>query len=223
MDMEKRDIYNRFGAEKAESKVPIDEYRVLMEVSIFYVAWGIMAFMLTLGKQSSTARQWVFTGAIGLMVVEVMLVLKEVVLPDWVLPQMTEHELIMLGHNLFPAYLNGCRCIGAYLYVDVDGHTRALLLALAEQNKDVLVALRELKAALADGGGFGNGGADALPTPTVSQALKDVEASLRGGPPQPHPGANLLKADAPKSNTNLYLMIAGYVVLYYVFQGSGSA
>ena len=43
------------------------------------------------------------------------MLLKEIELPAWFLPAMTAHELIQLGHNLFPAFLNGCRCIGAYL------------------------------------------------------------------------------------------------------------
>ena len=75
---------------------------------------------------------------IAMLVVEVMMLLKEIELPAWFLPAMTAHELIQLGHNLFPAFLNGCRCIGAYLFVDLDGHQRALLGALHEQNKEVL-------------------------------------------------------------------------------------
>ena len=67
---------------------------------------------------------------IAMLVVEVMMLLKEIELPAWFLPAMTAHELIQLGHNLFPAFLNGCRCIGAYLFVDLDGHQRALLGAL---------------------------------------------------------------------------------------------
>lgn len=215
MDVEMREIYGRFGEDKVKSKLVIDEYRVLLEVAIFYVAWGIMTYMLTLGKQASTGRQWVFTGMIGMLVVEVMLLLKELTLPDWFLPTTTEHELIMIAHNLFPAFLNGCRCIGAYLYVDLDLHTRQLLLALHEQNKDVLNVLRDLQASVAAGGTLG---VEPAATPTASQALSNLEATLRGGPPQPHPNANILKPPE-KSNTNLYIMIAGYIVLYYVFSG----
>ncbi|KAH8069757.1 hypothetical protein JL721_5646 [Aureococcus anophagefferens] len=35
MDMETREIYNRFGEDKVKSKLVIDEYRVLLEVAIF--------------------------------------------------------------------------------------------------------------------------------------------------------------------------------------------
>lgn len=38
-------------------------------------------------------------------------------------------------HSLFPAYLNGCRVLGGFLYVDVDEQARQNILALQEQNK----------------------------------------------------------------------------------------
>ena len=64
MDMDAREVYDRFGPEKLKQKVAvIDEYKVLVEVAIFYAAWGIMTWMLTLGKHNSNARQWVFTGS----------------------------------------------------------------------------------------------------------------------------------------------------------------
>ena len=64
MDMDAREVYDRFGPEKLKQKVAvIDEYKVLVEVAIFYAAWGIMTWMLTLGKHNANARQWVFTGA----------------------------------------------------------------------------------------------------------------------------------------------------------------
>ena len=63
MDMDAREVYDRFGPEKLKQKVAvIDEYKVLVEVAIFYAAWGIMTWMLTLGKHNANARQWVFTG-----------------------------------------------------------------------------------------------------------------------------------------------------------------
>lgn len=217
MDSELKDVYNRFGEEGIKANKRVDEYRMLLEIAIFYAAWGIMAFMLTLGKASASARQWVFTGMIVMLVVEVMLMLQEVALPDWFLPQSTEHELVLLMHSLFPAYLNGCRCIGGYLYVDLDEQTRQLLLALHEQNKDILVALREVLAT-ADVGKSRRVPAPAL---TPMQKLRDVESTLRGGTPAAHPAALPVKHE-PKSNMGLYLMIAAYVALYYCFSGSTS-
>lgn len=222
MDTELKDVYNRFGEEGIKANKRVDEYRMLLEIAIFYAAWGIMTFMLTLGKSSSTARQWTMTGLIVMLVVEVMLMLQELALPDWFLPQSTEHEMVLLLHSLFPAYLNGCRCIGGYLYVDLDEQTRNLLLALHEQNKEVLLALRDV----AENVGTANMSRRSLAqTTTPMQKLKDVETTLRGGTPAVHPADAAFKpADSSKSNNvGLYLMIAGYIALYYCFSGSSSA
>jgi hypothetical protein len=218
MDMDAREVYDRFGPEKLKQNIAvIDEYKVLIECAIFYAAWGIMTWMLTLGKHNGNARQWVFTGMIAMLVVEVMLLLKELALPGWCLPSMTEHELIQLGHNLFPAFLNGCRCLGAYVFVDLDGHQRALLGALHAQNKEILRALRDIQQSVNRGGHTG------AQTPmSVGDAMRNLEAELEGKDIKHPSEVNIFDDGFPKkkSNTNLYLMIGGYIVLYYVFAGN---
>ena len=42
----------------------IDEYQLLVEIAVYYATWGVLAYILTLGKSSSGARSWVFTGQI---------------------------------------------------------------------------------------------------------------------------------------------------------------
>ena len=147
-----------------------------------------------------------------MLVVEVMMLLKEIELPAWFLPAMTAHELIQLGHNLFPAFLNGCRCIGAYLFVDLDGHQRALLGALHEQNKEVLRALRDIQTSIQNGGGAG----PARPM-SVGDAMRNLEAELEGKDIKHPSEVNIFSdgfpSDKKKSNANLYLMIGGYIVL----------
>merc|ERR1712187_723048 len=66
-------------------------------------------------------------------------------LPSSIFPTWTEYEIVWLLHSLFPAFMNGCRSLGSYLYVDVDTQTKSLLLTLQEQNKNTLLALRELQ------------------------------------------------------------------------------
>lgn len=58
--------------------------------------------------------------------------------------------------------------------------------ALHEQNKDVLVALREMASAFAAGAGASAAGVGAVPTPT--QKLKELEATLRGTVESPRSG-----------------------------------
>jgi DnaJ-class molecular chaperone len=53
MDMELREVYNKFGKEGVESNKRYDENQFLLEAGVFYVIWGLMAFMLTLGKRAA--------------------------------------------------------------------------------------------------------------------------------------------------------------------------
>merc|ERR1719384_1937580 len=82
-------------------------------------------------------------------------------LPSSIFPTWTEYEAVWLLHSLFPAFMNGCRSLGSYLYVDLDKQARQLLLALQEQNKDILLVLRDVQICTqniqANGVGGGNG------------------------------------------------------------------
>ena len=51
-----------------------------------------------------------------------------------------------------------------------------------------------------------------------------LEAELKGQPEQPHPArVNIFEdPNKKKSNNSLYLMIGGYIVLYYLFSGTQS-
>lgn len=228
MDMELRDVYNRFGDEGIKQNKRVDEYRMLLEIGVFYAAWAVMAFMLTLGKSSSTARQWVFTGGVLMLILEVVLMLQELKLPGWFLPKTTEHEIVLLMHNLFPAFMNGCRCLGGYLYVDLDEQQRQLLIALHEQNKETQKTLREIQAAVARGGGFSSGNNNLVTAESTdsSQRLRDVEATLRGGSAAAAPPVFKIPDAAgggAGGNLGLYVMIALYIGMYYALSGNASS
>ena len=141
----------QFGADGVKSNRRVDEYQLLVEISVYYVTWGVLAYVLTLGKASSGARSCIFTGQIVMLVLEVSLMLQELKLPQWFLPRATEHEMVWLLHEIFPAYMNGCRCLGSFLFVDTAEQTKQMLLALGEQHKEIVVALRGLQAQV----GFG--------------------------------------------------------------------
>ena len=55
MDMEFREVYNKFGQEGINSNKRFDETTFFMELGVFYVTWGIMSYVLTLGKRSGLA------------------------------------------------------------------------------------------------------------------------------------------------------------------------
>ena len=64
--------------------------------------------------------------------VEATLVLEQVPIPPWLLPYNTTHDIILLLHRLYPAYMNGVRCIiGAF----IENHKGRRVAALFELNE----------------------------------------------------------------------------------------
>ena len=234
MDMEFREVYNKFGQDGINSNKRFDETQFFIELGVFYVTWGIMAYVLTLGSRSGLARQWTFTGLIVMLVVEISIMTSRGnPFPSWFLPQNTEYEAIWLLHSLFPAFMNGCRSIGGYLFVDLDAQTRQLLLALQEQNKDILLVLRDVQIGVqnvqASGGGGGGGhrlaNAGAVPPPgsavpraTPTGKIRELQERLQASNSTVQQAVSQLKSDN-KSNSNFgfYAMILGYVAFSYIF------
>lgn len=205
MDMELRDVYDKFGKEGIANNKRYDETQFLLELGIFYVSYGMMVFLLTMGKKSGEARNWTFTGLLVMLVIEVTVItsLKNPI-PPWLAPQMTQHEIVWLLHSLFPAFMNGCRSLGAYLYVDLDGQTRKLLLALQEQNKDMLLVLRDIQIGVQN---FSHGGSNqrvmtgdtpvtsTMPQATPTGKLKDLQQRLQSSNTNVAKAAQQLKSD----------------------------
>lgn len=233
MDMELREVYNKFGAAGIKANKRYSETQFLLEVAIFYVSYGMLAFMLTMGKRSGDARNWTFTGLLAMLVVEVAIMTSQTnPLPSWLFPQFTEFEFVWLLHTLFPAFMNGCRSLGAYLYVDLDAQTRQLLLALQEQNKDILLVLREVQIGVQtiQTHGGGGGGAQrsstadqpavvgAIPRATPTGKLRELQDRLQVSNHNVTQAVQGLKTDSGKSsNMGFYAMILGYILISYVF------
>jgi hypothetical protein len=231
MDLEFRSVYNKFGKEGIKQNKRYDETQFLLETAIYYVSYGMMAFLLTLGKKSGEARNWIFTGLLVMLVVEVVIITSPTdPFPAWLLPTMTEHDCVWLLKNLFPAFMNGCRSLGAFLYVDLDAQTRHLLLALQEQNKDILLVLRDVQIGMQTiqtHGGGGSAGAAAvprtavaaLPRATPTGKLKELQDRLQSSNTNVAQAVQSLQADGGggKSQMGFYLMILGYIAISYMF------
>lgn len=237
MDMEFREVYNKFGQEGINSNKRYDETQFFMELGVFYITWGIMSYVLTLGKRSGLARQWTFTGLIVMLVIEIsIMTARGNPFPSWFCPQNTEYEAVWLLHSLFPAFMNGCRSIGSYLFVDLEAQTRQLLLALQEQNKDILLVLRDVQIGVqnvqANGGGGGGHrvanaaaagtvssiGGGGMPRATPTGKIKEMQDRLQASNATVQQAVSQLKTDSNgKSNFGFYAMILGYVAFSYLF------
>jgi curved DNA-binding protein CbpA len=216
MDLELREVYNKFGHEGIQTNKRFNEQQFLLEVAIYYVSYGMLTFLLTMSKRSGEARNWALTGLMASNPI-----------PAWLAPQMTEHEVVWLLHSIYPAFMNGCRSLGSYLYVDLDAQTRQFLMALNEQNKDILLVLRELQLRVAEGAGamgasasrlVGGGGEAVAHRVTPTGKLKELQDRLRNSNTSVAQAVTQLKPDkSGSSNMGFYLMILGYIVVSYVF------
>ncbi|CAN0277089.1 unnamed protein product [Ascophyllum nodosum] len=234
MDSERREIYDKLGPEKAASKQPVNENTMLVEMAVWYLTWGVLAYVMTLGKSNRQARDWVFTGQIVMLAAEVAIVITPGVggvLPSWLLPGMAEHEVVWIMHSIFPAFMNGCRSLGSHLYVDVEQQTRDMLLALRAGHQDVLVVLRDIQGSinsLASNGGArlqnsSASGSRALPARASAVGkLRELEEKLSRNSTGVDAVAAQIK-DSGKSTGNMqWLLVAVWVLFYFFLNNSGS-
>lgn len=239
MDLELREVYNKYGEDGVKNNKRFDETNFFIELAVFYVTWATMAFVLTLGKKSGDARQWILTGLIVMLVAEVAVMTSQSnPLPVAIFPRTVEFEAVWLMHTLFPAFMNGCRSMGSYLYVDVDEQGRKLLLALQEQNKDILLVLRDVQINVqtmqanvsAQGGGHrlaaAAPSATSLSSPqaapqqyvTPTGKLKELQSKLQASNSNVNQAVQQLKQEGSgNSNMGFYLMIMGYIAFAYYF------
>jgi len=54
----------------------------------------------------------------GVLLFESILILEEVKLPLWFFPYQTSFDIITVTKRMFPAFMNGCRCITSSFHVD---------------------------------------------------------------------------------------------------------
>ncbi len=75
-----------------------------------------------------------------MLLIEMLLVLMEVPLPVWLIPHHSSHDIVSTMHRLFPAYMNGCRCLTGAFYVDRKAQRVQALELLVEATRKVSTA-----------------------------------------------------------------------------------
>lgn len=240
MDVENRVVYNKFGDDGVkQNKSTMDEQQLLLEMGIFYATWFMMSYILTLGKTGSTSRNYIFTGLIVMLLVEITLMTTEDPFPEWFFPTMTEFEFIWLLHALFPAYMNGCRAMGNFLHVDQEENMKKVLFAMHELNKDMLRVMREVQLSVyqisKNGTLLPNASAttntndnennstvysnsNQFNSPTPKEKLTELEEQIAVNNVHVAQAVSQLKNDGASNNSHaLVAMILGYCVISYLF------
>lgn len=72
---------------------------VRIQMAVWYLTWGVLAYVMTLGKSNRQARDWVFTGQIVMLAAEMAIVTTPGggVLPSWLFPRMAEYEVSLFS------------------------------------------------------------------------------------------------------------------------------
>ena len=136
MDEEQRDIYNRFGGERNTDFDPRkDEMKLISDISVKYLFWMVTAYVMTQPAGARASRTWIAIIGVAILAVEAAFSLTETELPAWAPEQLTEHEVVVSLHCLFPLLVALLRCLAESLYVDVDQTAIAVLKELYLQQK----------------------------------------------------------------------------------------
>ena len=119
-DSNKRDIYNRYGLEGLkDTSASTDTWSQLQSLSLFYVIWLVVGYLLTMGKASEDGRTWAFSGLLCLAVFEYQTKILSVDYLAPVFPYTTSYEKIELLHKLFPPFMHGARMISQVIFTDI--------------------------------------------------------------------------------------------------------
>lgn len=143
IDKEKRREYNRLGdaGVALSEKTVIDLRYLIIQLVVYYGTSLIFAFMMTFSEPTGDAFLYSVFGLLFMLLMEMIMVVKEVPVPLWFLPQTTSFEIISVLRRLFPAFMNGCRCITGAFYIDHKKNREAALEALTTATKALTMRL----------------------------------------------------------------------------------
>jgi len=123
IDQQKRSIYERLGdaGVKASAGQAIDHKYVVMQVLMYYGSSVIFLFLMLFSEPSGDALSLSIFWLLCCLLVESVLLLEEKPLPVWLFQYHTAHDLVSTLRRLFPAVMNGGRCIIGAFNVDKMG------------------------------------------------------------------------------------------------------
>lgn len=139
--------YDKWGPKpnNNNSKIPRSESDHVIGAATFYFIWAILTYLLTIGKSNSNARTWSFVGLIISLFCEFSLLTSNWDPIVWMMPYTTQHEKVLVMHSVYPAFMNGCRLISMFTFIDYDLLLRCAIGELLETNRDISIMLVNLQ------------------------------------------------------------------------------
>ena len=126
-DSRAREVYNRFGPKAAKQSQTSGgdtrsdyETTALVGLSINFVIWGMMTFLMTLGDGGSSARMYSFTGLVVITLLGWQLMLSDFdFLTDYAW-YWTPYDKAQIIQQLYPAWMRGSTIIAQTQFVDKE-------------------------------------------------------------------------------------------------------
>lgn len=74
-----------------------------------------------------------------MLLIECALILEQVKIPVWLLSRNTSYDVVSLLHRLYPAFMNGCRCIVGAFVIDHKNRRIEALTELGDSIRSITV------------------------------------------------------------------------------------
>eukprot|EP01038_Epipyxis_sp_PR26KG_P015673 gene15673-21199_t len=246
VNKDKRREYNRLGDHgvAVSAQTAIDLKYIILQLVIYYSSSLIFAFLMTFSEPSGDAFSLSVFGLFTMLLVESLLVVKEIDLPSWILPYHAPSDIVSTLHRLFPAFMNGCRCITGAYYIDRKAVIVLELEALANSTREANLILGSVcqsvqditssnsiqnSDSVSDLLDTGNGSSTGFMAQTMSNIKRRVAVTreYKNGDIKKNMNARLVKLSIPTrtgvdahviggngKNDDSFLIIARNIVLY---------
>lgn len=143
MDENKRDVYNRFGIESLEFDPRLDEMMLFVDVLTVWLFWGIVVYIFTIPQSSRSSRSWCAMLGLVMVAIQAMFTLLDATLPEvlksTLLASVTEYEVIIYIHSVYPVLIMGLICLADGLYFDLNSYTLLFFEKSVNRNKVIIL------------------------------------------------------------------------------------
>ena len=151
-DPSKRRDYEILGENGVNlgTQMVIDEKYLLIQMIVYYVSTLIFTFLMTFSEPTGDAFQLSLLVLLAMFLIETLTIVQNYALPAHLFPTMTAYQLITQIHRLYPAFMNGCRCLTSAFYADPKLVREKYLEELANTTQDLTIKCNNLIRSVED-------------------------------------------------------------------------